>query len=56
MNHLPPEKQLTHLLFMEKVKNVRNVEEAKAMLENLHLRYLKDQASVINMAKQEFGS
>ena len=54
MSDLPPEKELTHTLFCQQVAAIKDVNVARVMLTELHLAYLKDQASMIAIAKQEF--
>lgn len=54
MNNLPIEKQLTHHNFCAIVAEVKDVNVAKEMLKDLHLKYLSDQAAVTKIIKNEF--
>jgi hypothetical protein len=52
---LPIDKQLEHQIFLNQVAEIKDVNVAKVMLQDLHLSYLKDQAMIIKMAKGEFS-
>jgi hypothetical protein len=54
MNHLPIEKQLTHLAFCQQIADIKDVNVIKEMLKDLYLKYLSDQAHVVRIAKNEF--
>ncbi len=53
MNDLPVEKQLTHKVFCNQIKNI-DLPKAKQMLVELHLLYLGQQALMVKTAKNEF--
>ena len=50
---LPMEKLLTHRVFKDQIQNI-NLEQAKELLEQLHLMYLGQSVLFIKLAKQEF--
>jgi len=54
MSDLPLEKQLTHAQFCQLVAGIRDRNVAIKMLEDLHLKYLSNQAHVVRIAKNEF--
>lgn len=54
MNDLPIEKQFTHQKFCEQIKDIKDVNVIRAMLEDLHLSYLSQQVVFVKIAKQEF--
>jgi hypothetical protein len=54
MSDLPLEKQLTHAQFCKQVADIRDRNVLIKMLEDLHLKYLSDQAMVSKIAKNEF--
>ena len=56
MSDLPIEKELTHFSFCLLVAEIKDVNVARQMLEQLHLKYLANQAAVSQIAKQEFLS
>lgn len=51
---LPLEKQLTHRNFCQLVAEIKDVNIARQMLEDLHLKYLSDQAAVLKIARNDF--
>ena len=54
MNHLPIEKQLTHLAFCQQIADIKDVNVIKEMLKDLYLKYLSDQHAVVKIARNDF--
>lgn len=52
-NHLPIEKQFTHMMFCEQIKHL-DLDTAKELLTQLHLLCLGQQAVMIKMGKGSF--
>lgn len=53
-SQLPLEKQLLHRNFCQLVADVKDVNVAREMLRDLHLKYLSDQAAVLRIARNDF--
>ena len=53
ISELPIEKQFTHITFISKLEGI-SLDEAKQLLEELHLLYLCQMHTVSKIAKQEF--
>ncbi len=53
MSDLPVEKQFTHMMFCQQIKNI-DLDSAKQLLTELHMLYLGQQAVMVRIAKQEF--
>ena len=53
MSSLSIEKQFTHRMFLSQIENI-NLEQAKELLESLHLLYLGQSALFTKLAKQDF--
>lgn len=51
MNNLPIEKQLTHRYFCDALESIKDIEELKYQISQLHLLYLQQQAMFAQMAK-----
>jgi hypothetical protein len=54
MSDLPPEKEFTHHQFCGQIADIRDRNVLIKMLEDLHIKYLADQAAFVRMAKGEF--
>lgn len=54
MSDLPPEKQFTHTVFCQQIRNI-DLDSAKQLLTELHMLYLGQQAVMVKLAKQEFS-
>lgn len=50
---LPLEKQLTHRMFVNNIQSI-SLDDAKQLLEELHMLYLSQQYLMVKIAKQEF--
>jgi hypothetical protein len=53
VSELPIEKQFTHITFISKLEGI-SLDEAKQLLEELHLLYLSQMHVVSKIVKQEF--
>ena len=53
MNDLPIEKQFTHAHFLRQIENI-DLETAKKLLEELHMLYLAQQATITKIARNDF--
>ena len=56
MSELSIEKQFSHSMFCQQVKNINDIETAKKLLIDIHLLYLGQQTLFAQLAKQEFSS
>jgi hypothetical protein len=54
MADLPIEKLFTHQQFCSQIADIRDRNVLIKMLEDLHIKYLSNQAMVAKIAKQEF--
>ena len=53
---LPLEKALEHRQFCDRVAEIKDVNVLRVMLANLHESYLRDQAMVSKIARNDFWS
>ena len=56
MSDLPLEKALEHRKFCDRVAEIKDVNVLRVMLANLHESYLRDQAMVVKIARNDFWS
>jgi hypothetical protein len=56
MSDLPLEKQLEYRKFCDRVAEIKDVNVLRVILENLHESYLRDQAMVNKIARNDFWS